>query len=314
MEYRDYYKVLGVGKTATQEEIKRSYKKLARKHHPDLNKDAGSEEKFKEISEAYEVLGDPEKRAAYDQLGRGYQPGQDFRPPPGWNEGFEFSVDPDSDAASGFSDFFQDLFGDVYRRRPERRGRPRFHARGQDHHARIVIDLQDSFTGARRRVTLKVPQVTEDGHVAVRERTIDVTIPKGITEGQAIRLKNRGSPGIGQGEPGDLYLEVSFSPHRYFRADGADLYLDLPVTPWEAALGGKVKVPTPGGAVDLNIPAGSWQGRRLRLKGRGLPASKPGDLYVVLKIVLPPARSEKARKLYKTMAEELDFNPRAGLV
>lgn len=316
MEYKDYYAALGVSKDASADEIKSAYRKLARKYHPDLNKTAQAEEKFKEIGEANDVLGDPEKRAAYDQLGQGFQAGQDFTPPPGWDRDFEFSgAGQGGGGSQDFSDFFEDLFGRAQRQRHQQAGGQQagFNARGQDHHARIAINLEDSFTGAKRQITLKAPEFGPEGHLVLRQRTLDVSIPKGVREGQNIRLKNQGSPGIGKGEAGDLFLEISFEPHEIYHAEGADLYLDVPVTPWEAALGGKVTVPTPAGSVDLTIPANSKQGRKLRLKGRGLPARKPGDLFVVLQIALPPGDSEKARELYKTMARELEFNPRAKL-
>ena len=315
MEYKDYYTVLGVEKTATAEEVKRAYRKLARQYHPDLNKDEKAEEKFKEIGEANDVLSDPEKRAAYDQLGQNYQAGQDFTPPPDWDQGFEFTGGPTGGNAQpeDFSDFFADLFGKAQRQSQSGQRQPNFDARGQDHHARIAIDIDDSFTGGKRQITLKMPELGPDGHVAFKHRKLDVSIPKGVREGQHIRLKKQGAPGYGQGEPGDLFLEIEFRPHKLYHPEGTDLYLDLPITPWEAMLGGKVKVPTPAGVVDLNIPANSGQGRKMRLKGRGIPAKIPGDLFVVLQIVLPPADSEKAKELYKTMAKELDFNPRSHL-
>ena len=308
MEYKDYYAILGVGKDATQDEIKRAYRKIARKYHPDINKDKGAEEKFKEASEANEVLSDPEKRAAYDQLGSGYQAGQDFRPPPGWDEGFEFSGGFSDGDAGANSAFFEELFGRAYR--AQRRD---YHAKGRDHHARVMIDIEDAFNGATRSLQLKMPKVTEDGHVTTEVKTLNVTIPKGVRPGQHIRLKGQGSPGMGKGGAGDLYLEVDFLPHPYYHVEGRDVYLDLPVTPWEAALGGKVKAPTPKGPVDVTIPANSKQGRKLRLKGRGIPGKTPGDLYIVLQIALPPAGSEKAKKLYREMARELAFNPRAHM-
>lgn len=315
MEYKDYYSVLGVEKTATQDEIKRAYRKLARKFHPDLNKDEGAEEKFKEIGEANEVLSDPEKRAAYDELGKAYKAGQEFRPPPDWNSGFEFSqgYDGSEDASPHFSDFFDSLFGEAYRQQRSEHAKARFHAKGQDHHAKILIDLDDALNGAKRTISLKVPELTEDGHLQVKERKLNVSIPKGMQEGQHIRLQGQGTPGLGEGPAGDLYLEIAFRPHPHYHADGKDLYLDLPVAPWEAALGAKVNIPTPAGPVDLSIPPGSGQGRKLRLKGRGLPASTPGDLYATLKIVLPPADNDKAKELYEKMAKELNFDPRKHL-
>ncbi len=316
MEFRDYYALLGVEKSATQDEIKRAYRKLARKYHPDLNKDADAEAKFKEIGEANEVLSDPEKRAAYDQLGKAYSPGQDFQPPPDWDAGFEFSGGPQNEGAQeqNFSEFFENLFGDAYRQQRATDASARFNARGQNHHAKILIDLEDAINGARRTIVLQIPELTQSGHLAVRDRKLEVTIPKGVREGQHIRLKGQGAPGPGDGGSGDLYIEITFKTHPFYQAEGSDLHLELPVTPWESALGGKIKVPTPGGVVDLNIPAGSKQGRKLRLKGRGIPAKPPGDLYVTLQIVLPPADNAKARKLYQTMARELDFNPREDLL
>jgi len=317
MEYKDYYKILGVERTATQDEIKRAYRKLARTFHPDVNKEAGAEAKFKDAGEAYEVLKDPEKRAAYNELGANWKQGQDFRPPPNWDQGFEFSGGGYTSADSAqFSDFFEGLFG--------RRGaggaggggfsgRREYHAQGEDHHAKVVIDLRDAYTGAKRSITLRAPEVDEGGHVFVKDRTLSVTIPKGVREGQHIRLTGQGAPGVGKGPPGDLYLEVQFAPERLFRVDGKDVYLDLPVAPWEAALGASVKAPTPEGPVMLKIPPGSTKGRTMRLKGKGIPGSPPGDLHAVLKIELPPADTDKAKELYRQMERELPFNPRAGL-
>ncbi|HEC18706.1 MAG TPA: J domain-containing protein [Gammaproteobacteria bacterium] len=313
MEFKDYYEIMGVARDATQDEIKRAYRKLARKYHPDVSKEADAEAKFKAVGEAYEVLKDPEKRAAYDQLGSQWQAGQDFRPPPDWDAGFEFSGGGFTGAdAENFSDFFESLFGGAqgghYRSR-----RRHTQMRGEDKHAKILIDLEDAIEGSTRQVTLRIPEVTADGHVTTRERTLNVRIPKGIRPGQHIRLAGQGGQGMGGGPAGDLFLEVEFRPHRWYRVEGADLYLDLPVTPWEAALGATVKVPTPKGPVDLKIPAGSSSGKKLRLKGRGLPGKSPGDLYVVLEVALPPADTEDAKRLYKEMQEKMSFNPRAHL-
>lgn len=311
MEFKDYYKVLGVERSATQDEVKRAYRKLARKFHPDVNKDAGAETSFKEVGEAYEVLGDPEKRSAYDQLGKSWKPGEEFRPPPDWDAGFEFSG-ASADGAGDASEFFESLFGGMGRRRASH-GRAEFHARGEDHHAKILISLRDAFDGATREITLRAPELDAQGHVVLRERTLSVQIPKGVTEGQHIRLKGQGSPGMGRMPAGDLYLEVQFAPDPLYRVSGRDLYFDLPVTPWEAALGASVKAPTPAGSIMLKIPPGSFQGRELRIKGRGLPATEPGDLYAVLRIALPPADTEKAKEFYAEMARELPFDPRAKL-
>ncbi len=313
MEYKDYYAIMGVDKTASQDELKRAYRKLARKFHPDVSKEPDAEQKFKELGEAYEVLKDPEKRAAYDQLGANWQAGQDFHPPPDWDAGFEFSGGGFTGSESAdYSDFFDSLFGQAGARQTYRRTGG-FHARGEDHHARVLIDIEDAYHGATRMITLKVPTVDSQGHIITREHSLNVHIPKGIRQGQQIRLPGQGAPGMGEGKPGDLYLEVEFNPHSLYRVDGRDLYFDLPLAPWEAALGAKVKAPTPQGAVDLTIPANSGAGRKLRLKGRGIPGNPAGDIYVVLQIALPPANTDEAKAIYREMEQKLAFNPRAGM-
>lgn len=311
MEFKDYYKIMEVARDATQDEIKRSYRKLARKYHPDVSKEANAEARFKELGEAYEVLKDAEKRAAYDQLGANYKGGQEFRPPPDWNAGFEFSGGgfTGGDAAD-YSDFFASLFGRGFRTGGA--GRSHTDVNGEDHHAKVMINLEDSYQGATRTITLKAPAVDAQGHVITRERVLNVTIPKGIREGQHIRLSGQGSLGIG-GKAGDLYLQVEFQPHPLCRVDGRDIYLDLPVAPWEAALGATIKVPTLGGIVELKIPEGSGLGRKMRLKGRGIPGDPPGDCYVILAIALPPADTEAAKDFYRKMAQEFNFDPRAKM-
>ncbi len=317
MEFKDYYKIMGVARDATQEEIKRVYHQLARKYHPDVSKAPDAEIRFKELGEAYAVLKDLEKRAAYDQLGNNWKAGQDFRPPPGWNTGFEFSGNGSDGAHSGtnardFSDFFESLYGRGFD--TGRQGGAAFHARGEDHHAKVLIDLEDAYTGATRTITLQRPEVDSAGRVAMRSHKLNVTIPRGIRAGQHIRLAGQGTPGVGQGKPGDLYLEIGFNPHAHYRVEQRDVYVDLPVAPWEAALGATVKVPTPNGMVELKIPAGSVAGNKLRLKGRGIPGSTPGDFYASLQIVLPPADNETANAFYLYMAEQFkSFSPRTGL-
>jgi len=317
MEYKDYYKIMGVSRDASQDEIKRAYRKLARKYHPDVSKEADAEAKFKEVGEAYEVLKDPEKRAAYDQLGANWKAGQDFNPPPGWDQGFEFHGGgfTGADSAS-FSDFFEELFGRAAYSQgagAQAGGYREYSARGEDAHAKVLIDLEDAYNGASRTITLKHTELGSDGRPQVKERTLNVKIPKGVKEGQHLRLSGQGSPGVGQGKAGDLYLEIAFKPHPLYRVEGKDVYLDLPVTPWEAALGAKVKVPTPTGVLDLKIPAESKGGQKLRLKGKGIPGKPAGDFYVVLQIALPPANTEKAKAAYKAFAEAVPFNPRAKL-
>ena len=309
MEFKDYYQTLGVAREATADEIKKAFRRLARKYHPDVSKEKDAEARMKDVNEAYAVLSDPEKRAAYDQLGRDYRPGQEFRPPPNWDAGFEFSGrEFGGGQGADFSDFFAELFG-----RSRAGGqRARFDARGEDRHARILIALEDAYSGASRVVTLRVPGVDDQGHVAMSEHSLNVRIPKGVLEGQVLRLAGQGSPGIGEGKAGDLFLEIHFEPHPQFRVEGRDVYATLRVAPWEAALGATVKASLPVGAVEVRVPEGSQSGRKLRLKGRGVPAATPGDLYLVLEVVLPPANSPKARELYQSMARELAFDPRGS--
>ena len=308
MEFRDYYRTLGVAREAPADDVKKAYRKLARKYHPDVSKAPDAHRRMTEVNEANAVLSDPEKRAAYDQLGKNYQPGQEFRPPPGWDAGFEFSEHGRSGAeAAEFSDFFAEIFGRMGRG-PRRGGAA--HAQGNDHHARILLDLEDAFSGATRQITLRAPKLDDQGRVTLKEHTLEVRIPKGIREGQVIRLAGQGEPGVGSGKPGDLLLEVQFKPHARLRTDGRDLLLTLPVAPWEAALGAVVRVAVPGGALDVRIPAGAQTGRQLRVRGKGLPADPPGDLLLDIRIVAPPATTPRAKELYETMAREMPFDPR----
>lgn len=310
MEFKDYYQILGVTRDAAADDIKKAFRKLARKYHPDVSKEPDAEARMKEVNEAFAVLSDPEKRAAYDGLGQRFHAGQEFRPPPDWDAGFEFSGAgfPGGDAA-GFSDFFSELFGTRMGRGA--RGGAHFRARGEDHHAKVMLDLEDAFHGANRVITLRVPRVDAGGHVVLAEHSLDVRIPKGVREGQMIRLTGQGSPGMGGGSPGDLYLEVHFKPHPRYRVEGRDVYATLPLAPWEAALGAIVQASVPDGTVEVRVPEGSQPGRKLRLKGRGIPGSPPGDLYLVMEVALPPSSDPKARALYEQMARDLaSFNPR----
>ena len=310
MEYKDYYKTLGVARDAGADDIKRAYRKLARKYHPDVSKEANAEARFKEVNEANAVLGDPEKRAAYDALGSGWHAGEEFRPPPGAGpRGYRVGPEDFGDLGD-FSDFFSSIFGQQFHGAPGAGRRPR---RGQDQSVRIEIDLEEAYTGGTRQLRLDVPEVSAEGHVVTRGRTLNVKIPAGVTQGRQIRLAGQGAPGLGGGEAGDLYLEVDFKPHRLYTPEGKDIHLRLPIAPWEAALGATVPVPTLGGTVNLKIPAGSQGGQRLRLKGRGLPGNPPGDEMVTLEIVTPPAASDAVRKLYQQLAAEAAFDPRADL-
>jgi curved DNA-binding protein len=321
MKFKDYYQTLGVARDASQDDIKQAYRKLARKYHPDVSKERDAETRFKEIGEAGEVLRDPEKRAAYDAAGSQWQRQQasgqahDFEPPPGWDAGFEFSGrgagEGETFGSGDHSDFFEALFGRAARGAQARRTQPQM--TGQDHHAKVMIELEDAYRGAQRSISLRMPVLDEQGHGVFRERTLDVNIPKGVRAGQHLRLAGQGGPGLGGGAAGDLFLEIAFNTHRLYRVEGRDVFLDLPVAPWEAALGAVVSVPTPEGAVELTLPPGSASGRKLRLKGRGIPGQPAGDLYVVLGVVLPPADSAKAKAAYEAFAAAFDFNPRAAL-
>ena len=314
MEFKDYYKTLGIKRDATKEEIKRAYRKMARKYHPDVSSDPDAEARFKEVNEANEVLGDPEKRAAYDQVGADRSAGQDFTPPPDWDQGFEFHGGGFTDAnAEDFSDFFETLFGRAGRQDRGRQHRE-FHPQGQDTHAKISINLEDAYHGSQQRITLRHAEYGPDGRPQLKERTLNVKIPKGVRSGQNIRLRGQGEPGLGTGKAGDLYLEVTINSHSLYHVEGGDVYLDLPVAPWEAALGARVKVPIPGGNnVELTIPANSSSGKKLRLRGKGLPAKTPGDFYVVLTIVLPKVENDDQRKALENLKNEFDFNPRSGM-
>lgn len=309
MQFKDYYQTLGVKRDATAEEIKKSFRKLARKYHPDVSKEPDADERMKEINEANTVLSDPEKRAAYDQLGKSNQPGQDFRPPPDWDAGFEFSGRGFSPNETGeFSDFFSQIFGHMGGG-AQAHGR-NFQRRGEDHHAKAMLDLEDAFHGVTRQIVLQVPKVDAQGHVVLEKRTLNVKIPVGVREGQVIRLAGQGAPGVGGAAAGDLLLQVHFKPHARLRADGRDLHLSLPVAPWEAALGAIVTVDLPGGGLKVRIPAGTQSGRKLRVRGKGIPGATPGDLMLEIQVVLPPADTAEAREFYEKMAQEMAFDPR----
>ena len=318
MKFQDYYEVMGVERDASQADLKKAYRKLARKYHPDVSKETDAEVKFKQAGEAYEVLKDPEKRAAYDQLGANWEAGQDFRPPPDWAQNRGFGGQPQSGfsgGGSGFSDFFEDLFGQEYTAHAGGHGRRAsvVRADGQDAHARISIDIRDSYKGATRAIQLQVPEVGDDGYVRQKSRSLNVKIPKGIRPGQQIRLKGQGGAALGSGRQGDLYLEVEFLANDIFYVEGSDVFLTLPVAPWEVALGDKVSVPVPSGTIELKIPPGSVDGKKMRVKGKGLPGKNPGDFYVILKVVYPGVESEEAKRIYTEMRDTMSFDPRAGL-
>jgi len=307
MRYKDYYKVMGVARNASQEDIKRSYRKLARKYHPDVSKEKDAEEKFKELQEAHEVLKDAEKRAAYDQLGADWRQGQDFRPPPGWER--HFGGGPFSFEDLDLGDLFAGMAGGMHRA-----GRPGAEIRmpGQDYEVTAHITLEDAYRGTEVDLELAVPEYDENGFVHRVRRAFKARIPKGAADGQRLRLPGKGGKGLNGGRDGDLYLNIALHPHRLFRVSGHHLFLDLPLAPWEALLGTNVQVPTLAGSVSLKVPPGTHAGQQLRLAGRGLP--KPhageGDLFAIVQIAVPSVASERERALYRELAEVSTFNPR----
>jgi len=331
MQYKDYYKILGVDRKASQEEIQRAYRKLARKYHPDANTAPDATEKFKEINEAYEVLRDPEKRKKYDALGSSWRNGQEFTPPPGWESVFEQAGRRRRYSGSGgsiFSDFFEAFFGgsdlfrqanggdvfgsgfeesrfgqgqDVFGREFGRRRRSS--AKGPDHEAVLELSLQDILAGGKKRITLDA---------GGKQKNLEVNIPKGLTEGSRIRLAGQGGKATEGGPSGDLYLKVKLRPEKGLKVDGYNILKDLDISPWEAALGGSVPVDTPTGKVTLRVPQGSQSGQTLRLRGKGLPKRDggSGDMLVTLRIVVPKHLSEEERRLFRELAEKSNFDPR----
>lgn len=303
MQFKDYYATLGVERDASADEIKRAYRRLARKYHPDVSTEPDAEARIKALNEAHEVLGDPGKRSTYDDLARRQKAGHDFEPPPGWSHTGGYG---DGGGPRDFSDFFSTIFGRAS-------GGGTAPAAGRDRHAKVEISLQDAYRGAQRTVLLQVPSRGR-GQTAGEQRQIDVNIPKGVREGQKLRLAGLGQPPRGNVPAGDLLLEIAFAPHPHFRVEGRDVYLALPIAPWEAALGAMITVPMPDGSVQLSVPPASATGRKLRLKGKGLPGSPPGDLYAVLEVTAPPATTTDARDAYAALARSFpDFDPRRDL-
>lgn len=312
MKYQDYYAILGVAREATADEIKKAFRKLARKYHPDVSKEQDAEQHMKDVNEAYAVLSDPEKRAAYDQLGKAPQGGEDFQPPPNWDAGFEFSGNNFNPRdAADYSDFFAELFGRAGGFAGMRGTRGSHSLRGEDHHAKIMLNIEDSLRGATRQISLRIPKLDERGRLIMEPRTLNLKIPKGIIEGQTIRLAGQGAPGNGGAPAGDLLLEAHFETHPLFHLEGRDLHMTLRITPWEAALGAVLPITLPDGDIKVRIPAGAQSGQPLRVRGKGLPSTPPGDLLLDLQVILPAANTPKARELYEAMARELSFDPRA---
>lgn len=303
MQYKDYYKILDVERGASEAEIKKAYRRLARKYHPDVSKERDAEQRFKEVGEAYEVLKDAEKRSAYDQLGANWQAGQEFRPPPGWEQagfgGFAGTGGAGMHGGSDFSDFFESLFGAGFAQSAGAGHGHAFRQAGQDQTAHIDVTVSDAFKGANKTIRL------------TNGKSLQVKIPKGITTGKKIRLSGQGGQGINGGPNGDLYLEINVVNDANFELQGKDVYVNLNITPWEAALGEKVHVNTLSGQVEIKIPAGSQSGRKMRLAGKGLPGTPAGDLFVRLHIVTPPANTDKEKEFYAEMKNKFSFDPRS---
>ena len=301
MEYKDYYKIMGLEKNASQEDIKRTYRKLARKYHPDVSKEPNAENKFKELGEAYEVLKDPEKRRKYEEFGQYWK--EPERASSGQQQQYHYA---NQEGAADFEEFINSIF--KQRQQQERH----MHERGQDVHATLSISLEDSFSGAEKILQLQVPVVDKQGYASYQTRAIKVKIPKGIEDKQQIRLKGQGDKGHSH-HAGDLYIEINIAPHPWFQLANRDIYLDLPISPWEATLGATVTVPTLAGPVKLKIPKLSQSGNQMRLKGRGLPGKTPGDQILKLQIVIPPTENEAMTRLYEDMSRSVNFNPREKL-
>ncbi len=298
MQYKDYYKILGVERDIAPADLKKSYRKLARKYHPDVSKEINAEERFKEINEAYEVLGDESKRAQYDNLGTDWQSGQSFNPPPGWEGGFDFNQFSSGGGRSsgGFSDFFESMFGGGFQQGGHHQGghqqRYQQRAKPSNELMKIYIDLEDVYAGNNKRIRLP------------NGSSVEVKIPKGIEEGKKIRLSGKASTG------GDLHLQIELRKHSLFKREGKDIFLDLPIAPWEAALGTSANIKTLSGELKLKIPAGSTSGKKMRIKGRGLPGKTGGDQFVVIQIVTPPAETIEDKKFYEEMEKKFDWKPR----
>ncbi|SDB18156.1 curved DNA-binding protein [Desulfonatronum thiosulfatophilum] len=324
VSFKDYYQLLDVSKTASQDELSKAFKKMARKYHPDLNPDnAEAEKKFKEINEAYEVLKDPEKRKLYDSLGPNWQHGQNFQPPPGFDQrGFRSrsAGGPQFEAGGfgGFSDFFETMFGGQFRGQQGYEGDPfgsggfgPRQTKGRDVEVGMELPLEDAYSGGTKTISFQEQVVGPDGMPRMETKSLQVNIPAGIKNGSRIRLAGQGSPGLRGGPSGDLYLKIHIAPHPLFKLEGNSIVYDLMLAPWEAALGSKVRIPTLSGAVDMNIPAGSGSGKKLRLRGKGLgKGADQGDQLIRVMITVPPTPSDQERALWEQLAQVSDFQPR----
>lgn len=306
MKYQDYYQILGVSRDASDADIKKSYRKLARQYHPDVNKDASAEEKFKEVNEAYEVLKDSEKRQAYDRFGSDWKHGHEFSGAGAGAGGFRGGG---GFSGGDFSDFFESIFGGGFQQQSGRQQRPQAPAKGENQELKLNISLEEAYQGGSK--TIQYPQKNSTGHGAVEMKKLKVNLPKGVTNGQKIRLSKQGHASMQGGEAGDLYLEMNIQPHRLFKLDGNDILLRLSLTPWEAALGTTLKVPTLDGQVELKIKPGMQSGQKMRLKGKGMSGDVVGDQMIEIMIQTPPAEDEETEQFYRQMQKQFEFNPRS---
>lgn len=316
MEFKDYYSILGVAADADVKAIKTAYRKLARKYHPDVSEEHDAENKFKEVTEAYEVLGDAKKRAEYDEIRQFGQQGRPFEPPPGWQSRGGFEGDA-TQFDGDFSDFFENLFGGGRRRQSQDFSSDRA-SRGRDIETELPIFLEDTLSEASQQITYHLPHYDSHGQrIDDVKKVLNVKIPKGVADGERIRLKGQGAPGIGNGPSGDLYLRIRLVPHPLFDVEGHNLLITVPLLPWEAALGTKVTVPTLDGKIQLTIAPNSQSGQRLRVKGKGLPSKllsskqQQGDLYAILNVVMPPNIDPQTRNAWDELAKHNQFDPRA---
>ena len=308
MKYQDYYQILGVARDASKADIKKSYRKLARRYHPDVNQDASAEDKFKEVNEAYEVLKDAEKRKAYDRFGNDWKHGHEFNPG-GFGGGFGGGSSSGGGFSGGdFSDFFESIFGGGTRQASPFRQAPQ---KGEDRHLKLDISLEEAFHGGPKTIQFGQQRAAGESLGSTALKKLRINIPRGVTAGQKIRLVKQGHPAPNGGDAGDLYLEMNIQPHRYFKLDDKDVILRLPITPWEAAQGTKLKVPTLDGQVELTIKSGTQSGQKMRLKGKGMPGRVVGDQFVEILIQTPPANNKKAVKFYQDMEAQFNFNPRS---
>jgi len=312
MDGTDYYQALGVEETASQDEIKKAYRRLARKYHPDVSKEENAEERFKTVSEAYETLKDEERRKEYDHVRQYGYADKDWQDTSDWGSRTHYHQG-NFDDVEDVNSFFESLFGRSRRAEDGSARGYQFSMDGDDVHYRMAVSLSESYHGVKRLISFEIAERDEKGHAVRKSNKISVTIPKGVINGQQLRLKGKGNPGISGGKPGDLYLEIEIETHPLFHVEGRDISIVLPVSPWEIALGESVEVPTLGAPKKMKIPSNARSGQKIRLKGEGLPGKQAGDLFVILQVYVPQPKNDSDRKLFEKMKQQMPFNPRENL-